>query len=223
MDRNDRAILVAMSIGDGYIKPGNKKKSTSAELRVKHSENQKGYLEWKAEEIKRILGGTCNIKSERVKLKGSDKVYQQFRFLKSHKYFNQIRKWLYQDGKKIITPQVLDMLNPQGLAIWFMDDGCQACNRNKNGNVSSIWSTLAIQTSAEHAQEIAEHFLMNYDIRWVVFPSVRQYALRANTENSHKLSELISPYLVPCMRYKIRYSDAILGHECSAPPVEVKI
>lgn len=217
MNRRERALLVGMSIGDGYVKVSRQKpyiNSYRSELRIKHSRVQRPYLEYKASLLKKIFGGKCTIVDYDVTLKSNGKTYQQSRIVKANKYFRQIKGWLYPNGCKFISRRVLEMLNLEGLAIWYMDDGSMGCNRNKHGEISSVFTILNTQCSSEEADTIIEYFKEVHNIQSVKGVSKGAYILRFNTKESHKYIALIFPYIVPSMKYKIRLIDKLRLQEC---------
>ena len=207
MNKQERALLVGMSFGDGYI-------NSKSELRIKHSRSQREYIQYKADLLKKIFGGKCNIVDYEVTLKSNGKTYQQSRILKSNKYFKQIRGWLYKDGNKMITRRCLDMLNPVSLAIWYMDDGSMGNNKNKLGKISSVYTMLNTQCSGEEADIIIEYLKEVYNIQSVKGLSKGAYIIRFNTKASHDFIALIEKYIIPSMRYKIRHISKLRLHEC---------
>lgn len=209
MNRGERALLVGMSLGDGYI-------NIKHELRIKHSRVQRPYIEYKADLLKKIFGGKCEIVDYEVVLKSNGKTYLQSRILKSNKYFKQIRGWLYKDGNKVISRRILNMLNPEALAIWYMDDGSMGRNKNKHGKISSVYTMLNTQCSDGEADIIIEYFKEIYNIQSVKGFSKGAYIIRFNTKASHDFIALIEYYIVPSMKYKIRHIDKLRLHECQA-------
>ena len=223
MNRAERALLVGMSIGDGYVKVSRQKpyiNTYRSELRIKHCTAQRPYLEYKADLLKKIFGGKCTIVDYLVTLKTTGKTYTQSRLLKANKYFRQIRSWLYPNGKKFISRRILDMLSLKALAIWYMDDGSMNCNRNKHKQISSVFTTIATFCSKGEADTIIEYFKEKYNIQakksLCSGGYTDSYLIRFNTKASYEFIALIHPYIVPSMRYKMRFIDKLRLHECQA-------
>lgn len=59
-----------------------------------------------------------------------------YRFSCGHKYFKHLRKWLYKNDRKILSPKYLSYLDEQGLAIWYMDDGSTYIDKRDNKRIS---------------------------------------------------------------------------------------
>ena len=122
MTKEDKNLLLAISVGDGCIyKPVDKRK-LRADFRVNHSIKQKDYLEWKRKEVERILD--CKINSHtQLCNDGTGKKHGVIFFSKTHRYFAILRKYLYGSGKKEITEKVFKRISELGLAIIYLDDG----------------------------------------------------------------------------------------------------
>ena len=110
MTRDEKSLLIAMSLGDGHVRP-------RGSLSVQHSNKQRDYLSYKANLISKIFD--CKININEVNNNG----FMQVRFEKSNRYFKLIRRWLYPLGVKIISRKMLNRLTPHAIAIWYMDDG----------------------------------------------------------------------------------------------------
>lgn len=221
MNREDRGILVGMVLGDGYLNVRNRLKSgkykyESSELVVVHSVKQRDYCLHKADLVRRIFGGKFSV-TERSAHLSNGKSYPLVGFSKSNTYFRILKKLMYCDNMKTITTQVLHMLTPHGIAIWYMDDGHARVNINKDGYVSSCstdWSTCCSQ---EEAITICEWFKAQYDLNFKPYPTKGRFSIRCNTADSHNFARLIEPYIIPSMRYKLQHVADLSLHERRAP------
>lgn len=223
MNKDDRAILIAMAIGDGYIQSRVRLQSgkypyVSAELRVFHSITQINYAKWKAERVRKILGGKFQVKIHPDT--GPDKKYTLCGFVKSHKCFRYMRKWCYPNGKKYLSKKILNMLSPEGLAIWWMDDGHLHHNVNKEGRISSVHGSLSTYCSKEESENVVfvlkERFGIDCKIGYE--KSKRSYIVRFNNVSCKKLFWIIEPFVITEMLYKINPNlSPITGHERETP------
>lgn len=219
MNRSDRGIIVGMVLGDGCIRVRERVKLPEGykwrtqELRVKHSHKQTAYAEHKAAIVARMFGGKCNVRPTQVTTLG--KIFDQVMFTKSHKYFRTLHRVMYPGGKKTITRQVLDYLTPEGIAIWYMDDGNCAVNRNKDGWVSSCATIISTCCSEEETKNIQSWFASKHDIKIKIFHAKNdKYSIRMNTGESQKFARLIEPYIIPEMRYKLAHVANLNVQEC---------
>lgn len=214
MNRKDRGALVGMVLGDGYIRTesaADKKagRRIAPQLSMAHSKDQKRYLQWKVGLLNRIFGGRATVRNYDYKVQAS----------KSNRYLRTLKRMMYQDGVKQITPQVLDMLTTQGVAILFMDDGSYRMNRRQDGSVSSVSLNLSTECSYEEAVAIIDYFQRVHGISWKLAYNKRTgyWSLRTNTAEARKMASLVEPYLIPTMRYKIACIHQLDGHERPAP------
>lgn len=206
MNRRDRGILYGLSLGDGSLsyRP---ERGSNCEFILGHSVKQKAYIEHKAKMLHSIIGGNApNIHPTKTKLKNG-KTYHGLRFSKTHKYFNQIHKNLYPQGRKVYTRKILDFLTEEGIALWFMDDGSMRCNKNKQGEVTSLFADITTHCSKEEAEIIQLYFQETWGIETKIRKSKGAYNIGFNTRACHRLTDFIWPYIIPSMRYKFRFLE----------------
>ena len=85
-------------------------------------------------------------------------------------------------------------LDPLMLAVWFMDDG----SKTKKGDVY-----LNCQQFDFQSQRRLLHALRLLGIRARMNKDKKYYRIRIYKESIPRLLELIKPYLVPSMEYKV--------------------
>lgn len=214
LTKEQKSLLLALCIGDGCLRKPHPK-SGNVQLEIAHSTKQEAYCKWKRDLIYQIFGGKNppKIGYRTIKLKGNDKEYKACRFTKVHPYFTHLRKILYPDNIKVMTREILEMLNIQGIAIWYMDDGSFYKKDNKNGT-KSICFDLRISTDSFSYEEnviICDFFKEKYGINFYPYQphKDRKYSwiIRANKQAAIKFINLIKPYIIPEMAYKINYKD----------------
>lgn len=222
MNVDKRAVLIGMALGDGYIqvrtRPGRGTESRS--IRVLHGADQRAYCEWKAERLGWALG--CRPPRVTQVENGPGGRYVAYQLTKDHAYFGQLRRWLYPHGEKLITRRVLDMLTPEGLAIWYMDDGHARRNFNQKGFVSSVSTNIATMCSEVEAAVTADWFKARFDLEFklrckkTASPD-KQFYIECNTAGSRKFASIIAPHVPTCMLYKLAHVADLDSHECRAP------
>jgi len=226
MEVAKRGVIIGMALGDGYVRVRIRKNpSTGTEyeervLRVLHGPNQRAYCEWKADRLSWALGGR-HINVTKVK-NGPGGNYTAYQFGVQHLYFGQLRRWLYPNGKKLFTRKVLDMLTPEGLAIWYMDDGSARRTTNKTGFVTSVSTDIATMCTEVEAVTICDWLKDRFDLDFNVRCNKRcapdkQFYIQANTASSRKFAEIIAPHVPECMLYKLAHVAAYDSHECQTP------
>ncbi len=87
-----------------------------------------------------------------------------------------------------------DLLTPLSLAIWTMDDG--------DNDKDSI--RYNIQCFSRKEQEMLKYLLEEkYQLQSALNKDRNRYRLRINKASKVKLIELIRPFIIPSMRFKI--------------------
>jgi recombination protein RecA len=218
--KEKRAILFGMLLGDGCLKTKSHPKldgkiSTYYEYVICHSIKQEAYLRHKLELFHSIVGGKKpNVYYEKSKLGES------LRFSRCHRSFRLYHKRLYwKSGKKTLTRQILDWMTPHALAIWYMDDGGVSLDYRKDGTVSSCQMRLATYCVVEQADLIIAYFseVWNVGVKKHLHKKTNSYYLSMNTKEGKKFEEIISPYIIPSMEYKLpskriaRVPDTLVG------------
>lgn len=199
MDKIKKSLLLALCLGDGYI-------SKDGCLLIEHSQKQESYIKWK----QNLLNEICPTRYKRNELsyrerldKRTNKIYKQVALHRQHKYFRILRKWLYTPTK-IYKRKLLDRLTPEGVAIWYMDDGgLKTKISKKTGKVSSIQLSLYTYCSKEEVNIIRDYFFEVYEIEFKIYKRSDKYLLCANTQNGRKFINLVKPYIIPSMMYKV--------------------
>ena len=200
MNKDKRSILLGMCIGDGYIGVSTDKRwnTKSYVLRLCHSVKQKAYLEHKTELLHSALGG----KKPRI-VEYNNNGYPGVKCSKTNKYFKVLRDWLYKDGEKVVTRRILDMLTPQGIAIWHMDDGSLYTKR-RNGKVHAWELCTSTYVSWDENQVIVDYFRDVHGIRFTIVKGKGKYRIRCGTKEAKKFIEIVKPFIIPSMLYKVR-------------------
>lgn len=194
MDKLTKGILIGLVLGDGHI---NKKDNC---LQITHSIKQKEYLNYKNDLLSDIF--KCKKSNLYHRL---DSKHNEFVLTKGSRFFKIIRKMLYIDGEKRITKRVLKYLTPQAIALWIMDDGTHGVNK-RNGKIISHSFHLYTYTNLQDTNDIIDAFstfgVKMYKIKRQLKCGVRYY-LKCKTHELLKLSNLVRPYMIPSMLYKI--------------------
>ncbi len=179
-----KSVIIGCVLGDGYLRKLEGRKN--AFLEVNHSAKAKEYVEWKY----RILKEICK---SPPKERSIDEKRKALRFYtREHPEITEIYERFYQNGKKVV-PKGFE-LNPLILAVWFMDDG----SKTKKGNVY-----LNTQKFDWKSQRRLLHALRMIGIRARMNKDKKYWRIRIYKESIPRLVELISPYVIKSMRYKL--------------------
>ena len=180
-------ILAGSLLGDAYI-------SKRGAIQIEQGENQKDYLFWKHKELKTIVSG----KISKVSRKKNGLTHFSYRFF-SKQYFRPWRKVMYRSGRKIIPASVLELITALSLAVWYMDDGC------KKNNYSVIISTdgFSVASLKKLRAMLQEKWFINTRIVFKTTAGKKYRRLTIGSYDLVRFFELIRPYIIPNMKYKI--------------------
>nr|DAI19787.1 MAG TPA: LAGLIDADG DNA endonuclease family [Caudoviricetes sp.] len=194
LSQDEQQIIYGGLLGDATLR------KNQNSIRFCQSIKQEEYLKWKY--------SFFNDNVSEITIQNYQQGWTTIAFsLQNHhhildQFYRRIRKIVTdKNGDKKITREYLNLLNPLGLAIWWMDDGCLSIHKgNRYGKLCthgfSYEENLIIQ---QYFQEI---WGIHVDIK---IEKRKYYFCRLNTENLKKLISIIYPYVtqVPSMIYKI--------------------
>jgi len=194
IDNNLTQFMLGSILGDGCISRLEDKRSSR--IGFGHGLKQKDYIQWKLDFLKKYnlapekLGSYTSYSSRYKSGECTSLVFKS----KSHKYFNDFRRDYYPNDKKQVDNQSLMQLDAFGLAIWYMDDGC-ICKRS-----------YQIYTNGFTLPEIV--FLQNLlKVNFNIDTTVdKNRTLYIRTSSKTHFENLIKPYIIPSMTYKLRGS-----------------
>lgn len=200
LSKEQKSLLIAILIGDGTI-------SSNYVFKLSHSTLQREYLEWKVGLLNKYGIKNNGVKEYISKCgynTGKSVLYSQMSLIPTIK---ALRRSVYTP-KKTITRKLLEWLNPLGLAIWYMDDGCINVNTSKQR--SSIQHTIKIATCVDDStiKTIINYFDEVWGIHFRPFKEGRNtYSIASSSElDCEKFIKIVKPYIeqVPSFLYKIR-------------------
>lgn len=192
LNSRQRSILVGLLLGDGHLETLNG--GRTYRLKVEHSTNQKEYTDWLYEQFKDFVREKPIIKE---KLLNGKKFTSCYFSTYSLGFFRFYAQQFYVDKKKVIPKIIRKLLDPQALAIWFMDDGSFKSSRHKTYIIHTLGYTkkdlILVQETIEKKFGIKTRIHKQYD-------KFRLYFL---SETANEFRQVIEPYLIPSMKYKL--------------------
>ena len=209
-----KSIIAGMMLGDGglfILKHGK-----NAVLKIQHSIKQEPYLLHKAA----LLAGLTSIRVNLIAPKGKKNPNWNIALAtKAHPFYTRVHKLVYPGGKKTVNKTWLSWLDERGLALWYMDDGTlmKSYSHNKSGRwrIKSRHIKLCTCGFTLEENELLKEFLQErFDLKFFIVRSGKYYNLGASPREANKLFEIIRPYIVPCMEYKLNmeYEQSNEGH-----------
>ncbi len=181
-------------MGDGSLSAKTRRENahhlSGVRFRMGHGANQAPYLDWKLS-----LFGNIPF-SRTVNEKGA-----VFADLTPMPELADMRREVYQGGKKELGWDFLKTLTPLSLAIWFMDDG-HLDVRNETETSSRI--QICVQAMTPETQErLVEYLRDTWDLD-VNLRHVRGKAIIVFSKiAAEEFQELIASYIHPSMEYKL--------------------
>lgn len=207
----DKAIMIGLLLGDGYI-------NDKGRVEIEHCIEQKDYCVYKAKLLHSVCGGKDINVHEYQRTRSILKDGRQWKnntfttvsFKKQSKHFMYFRNLLYKNGRKEITQDVLDLLTPLSIALWWLDDGSLVKKRQKDGSPGPYGLMLYTYLPKEQNELIQKYFLEKYGMKWNVVPAnihkENQYMLRCGQTEGRKFLNIIRSIIiekVPSMQYKV--------------------
>lgn len=189
--------LYWMILGDGCIE---KKDRGNYILSIVHSQDHWDYITWKSMIIERLTKTTYF-----SPFKGSGysqgTIYVRVRS-KAHPWFTKMRKRLYKPGGKTIDPMALSLLGPIGLSILYQDDGSLNYSTDAGTNVLLHKLNYSFFELEQFAKKLVDKYGIIFRLNRVNGKG-KGFRLRLRAKDVDKFFELIEPYIVPSMEYKI--------------------
>ncbi len=180
----ERSLIVGSLLGDGYMRiiPGR----ADAFLEINHSIKAHHYVDYKYNSLKRL----CESAPKERTTNGNRVAYRFF--TKQHQDLTGLYQKFYKSNKKIIPKDLI--LSPVTLAVWYMDDGSK-CREH------DIY--LNTQQFSMNDQNILLYKLRELGIIARLNKDKQYYRIRILKESVDTFMKIISPYIVPSMKYKL--------------------
>lgn len=195
-----RGFLTGLILGDGTIDKGIHKRS----FRIKSID--KDFIDM----ISYVLSNNTNFKfyikehDAEVRNGVSHKKYWELK-ITAHPYFNKKYHNFYNDNRhRKIYSETLDWLNPIGLACWYMSDGYVCHVGKKSGRIYSRRIEIATDRYyPEDIQLMIKKLKEKFGIESSMITRGLTFRIRIKTESYETFINLISPYMVSSMLYKL--------------------
>lgn len=175
----------------------------SARVRVHQSDVQQEYVFWKY----KILENLCLKEPRRVMTwhdpKRNKLHYSWYFHTKTLAILHELHQWFYHDGVKVFPNGIEHMLTPRMLAVWFMDDG------SNTGHGATI-NTHCF--SMEEQRRVVNMLQEQFDIQATIVKDRMKHKIAINRWGFEKLVDIIAPFVIPTMNYKIAYPRNDLAH-----------
>ena len=175
-----REIVVGSLLGDGAMRC-----KTNALLEINHSSRQRAYVDWKYRQLADLVRTP-----PRVRKGNGGRIAYRF-VTRSLEQLTPYFHLFYGSGKKRVPELELTQLT---LAVWFMDDG------------SRSRSSVYLNTQ-QYDLASQERLLRLLRTQWGIEATLNRdktyYRIRISVGAMRRFTELVGPYLLPELRYKL--------------------
>lgn len=187
-----KQILVGHLLGDGcvYKETPNGK----AKISISHQEKHSQYFHWKVAMFDPFINGYYTSVDKR----GNSIMLQTTSIC--HQEINYFLDMFYTSDRIKIVPKNLDIyLTPLALAVWIQDDG----NLKSGCNMRIATMSFTYEENLMLQSYLKRCFDLNSKVMGFKYKNKQYWQITLNKENTQKLSDIIRPYVVECMKYKI--------------------
>jgi recombination protein RecA len=204
LSETENQIILGSLLGDGHLRKDTQSIRAGTKGKLVHCEAQKQYLEWKHQELRRL---SSIIKEGKNKNRNKTKEFKIFSFqLNTNHCLNYYYNLFYDNNrKKHISIEIIEKLSTLGLAIWFMDDGCKIAsggyNLFTNGFNKEEQEKILPILSSKFGLKLTLHKNFNKEY------NKTYYFIYISAQSAKRFENLIEPYIVECMRYKLHKKE----------------
>lgn len=198
-------FILGSMLGDGHI-TNIYRLHRESRFSIAHCVSQKEYIEWKFNLLSEYYLTPKKISHNIIKSSRPGTIStEEYRFKSlTHPIFTEYRYIFYPFGTKVVPKDLIQRLNPFGLAVWYMDDGNVT-------NDSFQFNTMGFLS--EDVQTLLKVLQKNFGLKCTATLDKRSggkkiYILK---ESSERFITIIKPFILPSMNYKlIPYNKRVL-------------
>lgn len=191
LTNTQREILVGLILGDGHLETRN---GRTYRLKVEHSIKQKEYVDWL---YKNFVEWINQPPKARIK-ESFGKEVDAYGFTTYSSGTLRFYAQKFYFGKNKVLPKMIGkMLTPLSLAIWFMDDGSYKSDKHRTYIIHSLGY------KKEELMFVVDAFKKKFGINAGLHKQYHKWRIYIYSDSAAKFRELIEPYVIPEMRYKL--------------------
>lgn len=195
-----KGYLTGLILGDGYIDKGVTKRA----FEIKSI--SKDFIEKIKDDLESCTAFQINVQTIPGYSKNgcNHKTYYRLR-IKAHPYFNKKYHHFFDDNRKRwASKESLNWLTPNGLANWYMSDGYITLVGKEKGRIYNRRVEFCTDRYSLNTIEKMQDVLYDkFNILTSIVKHGKKYRLRVLTSSYTTFINLIKPYIVTSMKYKI--------------------
>jgi hypothetical protein len=185
------AFIVGTLLGDGFLE----KNGRHVRLRIDHGEQQRDFVLWKYQQLDGWTTGQPKDVTYYHKKHG--RTYTNVRFsTRTVPAFDMFWDMFYPHGKKIVPKHINTLLTHLSVAVWLMDDGY----KRNDCNAFRFNTDMFCKADQELLCAVLRQL---FDLDCRLHRKGKFWNIYVPCASAKKLVELVKPYIIPSMRYKI--------------------
>lgn len=195
-----KGFLTGLMFGDGYIDKGVTKRS----FRIKSI--NKDFIDYIYNELTSCTNFEINVSfTPQHFSNGCNHKDSWELIIKSHPYFSKKYHHFYDDYKRrTLSNEALQWITPRGIANWYMSDGYVCLVGKDRGDIYGRRVEFCTDRyTDEIVNKISKMLLNNFNIKSSVISRGKRHRIRIMTESYSTFFNLIKPYIVDSMKYKM--------------------
>jgi len=157
------------------------------------------YMIWKAS----ILQSLCKLEQPRTKFRLPPRKTMYEVLTSRLSTLTDLYPLCYDNGKKMVSFELLDLVEPLALAIWFMDDGTLVKSRSSRPGSSARYALYTQSFGLEGNRLLVDFLQSRFDIEAKIYRDAGDTYLSIGVESGRLFRNIIEPYVVPSMYYKL--------------------
>ena len=195
-------VILGKMLGDGSLQ--------NRCISFSHKKDHEDYVDHTLRSLGYFAGN-----KQKDQLSGHGSLMSRGRSISSYEIKEFLEECFLLDGAKQISAHIIGELSPISLAFWFMDDG-SLTHHDSQEDRASIATCRYNATSVDYLIAALGRMGLKATKR---FTDNKYWRLYFKADEADRLFTLISPYIIPCMQYKLpeqyrgRYSDSIIFKE----------
>lgn len=189
-------LIIGSLLGDARLECRSKsiRAKHTARLRIHQSDKQKDYVFWKYDKLKDFVIRTPRFTKVWHDPKRNKDHYSWYFHTQSNEGLGLLHKLFYQNNIKVVPKNLIEILDPLGLAVWYMDDG--------SNNGSNI--TLNTHCFSNEEQEIIRDlFRDKFAIQTTLVKDRSKFKIAIGCYELPKFMSIVQPHIITSMSYKI--------------------
>lgn len=198
-----REVLVGTMLGDAYVNLAPNKKGAS--LWIEQAGSHKEYVEHMYSLFESLKPG--KLRNFRT---GEYDQYEKYSFkTKTTPELLEYRDLFYSDRVKVVRPELRELITDVSLAYWYMDDG-SIKSRESKGVIFNTQGFTRVEVNFL-AEVLRDKFDLDCWERRQRGKTETQYQIYVSGYSYDRFIELVSPYIIESMWYKIPPARTMTG------------